>query len=420
MRIVVLSNRDLKGGGAYLAAFRLVKALRSNGVEAYMLVKEKYSDEEFIADYTRGSWWKKYWAVMLEYAERLYLFTQIKLKKNRFNFSTGKWGLDVTRHPLVRDADIIHLHWINKSFVSLETIQNLGMEGKKLVWTMHDMWPFTGGCHYSDGCDRFKIQCETCPMLADPSTDDHSNRIWKRKKAIYNDVQIEGVTCSTWLEHMAANSSLWPAARVRTINNPIDTDFFSPDPEGTPTDSEYRTLLFVARNVNDHRKGIDLLRSALDLLMDKRPHLRSICRLILVGEVREEVHFPIHHEYVGLVSGSETIRELYRRSDIFVLPSREDNLPNTLVEASACGLASVAFSIGGIPEMILDGESGHLVKPLDERQLAAKLYDLLSMSDEELNGFKVMARELALKKYSPKAVARQYVDLYEKMIAGEV
>ncbi|MDX1683704.1 MAG: glycosyltransferase [Saprospiraceae bacterium] len=414
MKVVIVSNRDLKGGGAYLAALRLTRALRENGVDTQMLVKEKQSDEEFVEALTQDSPWTKIKAFLKEYSERLYLFTRIKSKENRFNFSLGRQGLNIEDHPLIVSADVVHFHWINKAFVSLESFSRIAEMGKGLVWTMHDMWAFTGGCHYSGECTKYRSNCGSCPVLGSGLTNDLSRSTWVRKNELYKRIRISGVTCSEWLERSARRSRLWSGFDVRTINNAIDTDFFAPGAVSSGT--KKRTMLFIARHVDDHRKGLDLLKEAIQKYLDITPEGQQRLRLNIVGEYERKMDFGVETNYLGFVGSREELRSAYLTSDIFALPSREDNLPNTLVEASSCGLVSVAFGVGGVPEMIDDGETGYLLEPGNVQSLADVIRRLIDMPQEDLNKMKDTARELALKKYSPGAVAEKYLSVYKEML----
>jgi glycosyltransferase involved in cell wall biosynthesis len=403
-----------------MAAFRLLNALLKQGIDARMLVKEK--DSVLTEVHTvAGNPYLKAIAFFKEYSERLYLFTRVKNKKDRFNFSLGQQGMSILKHPLILEADVIHLHWINKAYISIETLTELGRMGKKLVWTFHDMWAFTGGCHYSGNCDAYQRSCGNCPILKGQSDMDLSKKGWKRKRQLYSQTSIYGVTCSSWLQNLASQSSLWAEMPLTTINNPIDTEYFKPekvDAAGSKTIpvSPFR-LLFLARDIFDHRKGLDLLIAAIKSLLARRPELKNRLELILAGENKgKTIETPIKATYTGFITGKEQVKQIYLSADTFILPSREDNLPNTLVEASACGLPSIAYRVGGIPEMIEHEKTGYLVTPESVEALSNAIESMVTLSNEKVSVFRKEARELALRKYSPLAVAKKYIGVYSSML----
>ena len=408
MKVVILSNRDVRGGAA-VAAYRLFKALRSIGVDASMLVKDKFSDEEHIHSILDDPI-KKAKAVAKEYGERLLLFQKIEEKKERFNFSTGRWGNAILDHPLIKEADVIHLHWINKSFISLETVQVLART-KKVVWTFHDMWSFTGGCHYAQDCRGYENSCGNCPLLktSQRGDGDLSRKLWIEKDRRILKADITGVACSHWLRDTALTSSIWAQKKVTSIPNPIDTDFFTPK-YGF---SSKLKLVFIARSIDDRRKGFDILKGILE--SDHfSPEERSRLALYLGGSSESDIKIPgIEVEMAGFLNGAEAVRDLYRKGDVLLLPSREDNLPNTVVEASACGLATIAFGVGGVPQMIREGETGFCIQPFDKITFAKAIKTLLKMkADGSLGQMQEAARAFALEQYSPKAVANKYLEVY--------
>lgn len=409
MKIVIVSNFDRSGGGAHIAAARLAQALIASNHQVSMLVKVKSTEDDYVVSICED-WICKTKAQWKEIIERVLLIPRIGQREEWFNFSTGRWGMGLDRHPLVKQADVVHLHWINKSFVSLTELLNISNMGIRLVWTMHDMWPFTGGCHYAKDCIKFENQCGECPILKGSNVNDLSRQIWLYKKDIFDQINIIGVTCSSWLMKSARKSSLWKNQEVHTINNPIDTSFFVP-PENKQLN--YR-LLFIARDIRDKRKGLDLLLKAINTLHDIQPKLASRLTLVLGGAGTVDINdAKCKIEHKGYIKSANDIRELYQSSDLFVLPSREDNLPNTLVEASSCGVPSIAFGVGGIPEMIEEAQTGFLVEPENDQQLAEKLNAFFSMPKEKQLLFGQNARELALRKYSPSSVASAYLEVYQ-------
>ena len=207
MKIAICSTY-LHGGGG-IAANRLKQALTAAGHEVSMIVSTQKGifNIPFVA-------------------ERLSFLPYEKDKSVRFLFSLANFGLPLHKHPDVLAADIIHLHWINQGLLSLNGIKKLKELGKPIIWTLHDMWVFTGGCHYNRGCDGYLASCGNCPYLKNPEKHDMSNRLWKKKEKLFRS-GIEYVTCSNWLAERARGSSILSSITINSIPNPINIDKIS-------------------------------------------------------------------------------------------------------------------------------------------------------------------------------------------------
>jgi glycosyltransferase involved in cell wall biosynthesis len=397
MKILLLNTYPHGGAGA--ACRRLQAALQESGHEVNMLTAEDL-----------GRRWPFY-------AERLSFLPFEHDKSVRFSFSLANFGTDLSKHPLVQAADVIHLHWINQGFLSLQGIQALAALGKPIVWTLHDMWAFTGGCHYSRGCTGYLKACGNCPYLRFQGPNDLSHRIWARKLQLYPP-NIQFVTCSGWLRDVALSSSLLSAYPVKAIPNPIDTNVFKP---ATDTERstfrrelniapESRVLLFVAMKVSETRKGFHFLQEALQLLKQQEP-ARPI-EIVVMGKSTPEalatLPYPVHA--LGMVAGAPALARVYGMADVFVIPSLEDNLPNTVMESLACGTPVAGFNTGGIPEMVDDGVCGFIAPQGDSVALAQAIARVL---DADQASMRIATREKVVKAYSNKVVAVQYAALYQ-------
>ena len=199
MKVLIVSTSDLQGGAA-IAAFRLMDALNAReGVSARMVVRDKRSDSDrvtAVGDRNRNKW--------NFVTERAQIFVHNRLsRRNLFDVSTASSGVSVTSLAEFREADVIHLHWINQGMLSLKEIERIIDSGKRVVWTMHDMWTFTGICHHAAGCTRYETGCGMCPYLAKPSEGDLSARVFREKQRIYAKGSIHFVACSRWLKELA-------------------------------------------------------------------------------------------------------------------------------------------------------------------------------------------------------------------------
>lgn len=398
MRVVLLNT--YKHGGAGVAARRLQLALQRSGIQADILFSEDF---------------KSKWPF---YAERLLFLPFEHDKSVRFSFSLANFGHNVANHPLIQQADIIHLHWINQGFLSLSGLQALAGTGKPLVWTLHDMWTFTGGCHYSRGCMHFEESCGNCAYLRWQSPSDLSHRIWKKKTAKYpSDIQY--VTCSAWLQKVALQSSLLRHSVVRNIPNPIDIQVFKPSnlAERNRFKSELGmqdgafALLFVAMKVSETRKGFAYLAESLAILKEKQPNLPV--EIVVMGKSEIEplmlLPYPVH--LLGMIQKPEDLAMVYGACDVFVIPSLEDNLPNTVMESLACGLPVAGFDTGGIPEMVSAGLEGEIVPQKDAEALANGIAQILGKES-----YRTAARLKAEQCYAEPIVAQQYIHLYKSLI----
>lgn len=391
-------------GGAGVACRRLQTALSLSGVASPLLTA---------AD--AGKRWPFY-------AERLSFVPFERDKTVRFSFSIANFGNDLSKHPLVREADVLHLHWINQGFLSLKNIRQLAELGKPLVWTLHDMWAFTGGCHYSGTCEHFQHACGNCPYLRAPAANDLSNRIWRRKQAFYPE-KIQFVTCSQWLGEVARSSGLLRNYPVAAIPNPIDTDVFKPLSDAQRADFRAakgiapgaHLLLFAAMKVGEERKGFRFLREALDLLKQQQPGLPI--ELLVLGKADPEalatLPYPVHA--LGLVQDQAALVQAYGAADVFVIPSLEDNLPNTVMESLACGTPVAGFATGGIPEMVGHRQEGYIAPQRDSRELAAGIFEILA-GHIPMQQYRAAARRKVETNYSNAVVAGRYIELYNRLL----
>jgi glycosyltransferase involved in cell wall biosynthesis len=402
MKILILNTYDQ--GGAGIAARRLQNALNQSGVQAKMLTAA-----------AAGNRWPFY-------AERLSFLPFERDKSVRFSFSPANFGKNILDHPLVREADVLHLHWINQGFLSLEGIRRLSELGKPVVWTLHDMWAFTGGCHYSRGCNHFEQSCGNCPYLYKPSNNDLSHRIWSRKQRKYPP-GIQFVTCSEWLAGVARSSGLlkgYPA--VTSVPNPIDVTVFSVLNENQKRNfwlskginSNAPILLFAAMNVSEERKGFRFLQEAMGLLKSQHPDFQL--EIVVIGKAQPELlaalPYPVHA--LGMIQDQGELARIYGASDVFVIPSLEDNLPNTVMESLSCGTPVAGFQTGGIPEMVGHLEQGFIAPQGDSQKLAEGIFWILEKADASV--LRKQAREKVESHYANAIVAKQYCDIYQNLL----
>ncbi|PJJ83776.1 glycosyltransferase family 4 protein [Mucilaginibacter auburnensis] len=419
MKVTIINTADA-GGGAPAACTRLLKALLSQGVDANMLVQYKKTDNAAVTGLVNSklSKWKAQYTF---FAERIpFMFFHEKDETVRFAFSTANAGTSIADHPLVKQADILHLHWTNSGFLSINDLKALINTGKPIVWTMHDMWTFTGGCHYSGDCDGYRTKCGNCPLLRDADEDDLSRMGWLRKDAMYARADnITFVGCSNWLAGVAKTSSLLNRFNIINIPNPIDVDVFSPFDKQSlrakyGVSSNAKIVLFGAANINDKRKGIKYLVEALQLL--KQNQNSENIEVVIFGKNKHfdvsTLPFKVHQ--LNIINQESILAEVYSMADTFVTTSIEDNLPNMVMEAMACGTPVVAFETGGIPEMVDHLQNGYLAPLKSAQGIADGIRHVLFSGDADT--LSKSARQKVLDNYNNSAIANQYNQLYQSVL----
>lgn len=422
MKVLLINTSDHTGGAA-IAALRLLKALQKAGVDATLLCRDRTlpADRKDVVN-LKPTLWRKVKFVM----ERFEIFCYNGFSRDDlFAFDTGRFGNEVTQLPEFREADVVHLHWTNQAMLSLGNLQQILRSGKKVVWTMHDMWPFTGICHNAAECERWKTGCGQCPQLKKPAAADLSARVFARKRSAYAQGRLTMVGCSQWLAGLAAQAPLLKGQRVVSIPNPIDTDFYAPvGAENMPADKAEvrkmlnlplgkRLLLFTAFKVTDPKKGIDHLIESLTMLCNDRPELRNKLAIVLAGKEAETLTeaFPIEAFSMGYVSDELQMRRLYQAADLLLMPTLMDNLPNTIVEAMACGVPCVAFGVGGVPQMIDTDVNGFLAEPQNALDFAQCM--LRALDSQSYTALCRNARIKAMTAYSEKVVAESFIEIYK-------
>jgi glycosyltransferase involved in cell wall biosynthesis len=342
MKILFVSTNE-KSGGAAVASKRLFEALRKKNIDCEMFVQKKESNSNIII--TKNNFFNKYFILFKKVFERL----TIKLFGGKTNnFSTSIFLSFNSK--LINTSDLIHLQWINNGFLSIKDISKIN---KPIVWTLHDMWAFTGGCHYSGKCKKFEKSCSNCPILENEFFD-LSKHILEKKLKLWKSLDLTVVCPSKWLASEAKKSKLFSRRIVKIIPNGIDLNIFKKGNViqarkkfNLPLDKNL--ILFGAINsTNDLRKGFDLLDKSLKELLKNKLNLELVVFGSNMGP-KELCGYKVN--YLGSLNENEII-SAYSACDCFVAPSREDNLPNTIMEALACSMPVVAFNVGGIPDMV--------------------------------------------------------------------
>ena len=416
---VLLVNTSERTGGAAVACHRLMNALNKQGIEAQMLVRDKQSDHPNVIGLNLGKWtylWKFVW-------ERIVIWKANHFKKNNlFSVDIANTGTDITKYPAFQEADIIHLHWINQGMLSLKNLERIFNSGKPVVWTMHDLWPATGICHHPRECNHYKTHCHNCPLLLyHGSKHDLSFRIFEKKLKLMQGKQISFVACSQWLKGMSAQSALLQGQHITNIPNPIDTTVFKPkDRQGARTrlslPADKKLLLFGAVKATDKRKGIDYLIKACKLLVKQQPELKEQVGIVTFGLLSEGLRRVLPFEVYpqGYVTEEDTLTDIYSAVNAYITPSLEENLPNTIMEALACGTPCIGFNVGGIPEMIDHQQNGYVAEYKSADDLAKGI--LWVLNHKNIPELHKKAVEKVARDYEESTIVQQFIHLYQSLI----
>ncbi|HAS42750.1 MAG TPA: glycosyl transferase family 1 [Microscillaceae bacterium] len=429
MKVAFINTYDVYGGAA-IACNRVFQAVRQAPAitSAKLLVQQKDSQDANVLAWSTSFLGRK--KAFLRFAlERFYFLQFAKDRSVQYAFSPANLGIDISKHPLIQEADIIHLHWTTFGFLSLKSLDKLAQLGKPVVWTLHDMWAFTGGCHYTGECTNFHVSCGNCQFLKRPRSKDISYKIFQKKFKIFHQLDLHVVTSSHWLGQEAQQSSLFKRSinssnqvSIQTIPTPIDIEAFKPVAKAEirsklKLNPQKFQVLFGAMNIADQRKGFKYFEEALQILKSQYPDLNEQMELLIFGKASPELlaalPYPVNN--LGVLSGSEQMSQAYNAADLFIIPSLEDNLPNTIIEALACGTPTVAFHTGGIPDMIYHQHNGYLAQYKDAKDLAKGIHWALAEADYVQ--LSQNAHQKALDNFTESAVAHQYIQLYQKVLA---
>ena len=419
MRIVHVSIQP--EGGAGRAARRLHEGLRRIGHESILFVRDLTEREEGVVAFdsranvfTRGVRSLRRKRIDADFAV---------YRRNRtegqevFSDDRGVLGAELLRQ--LPRCDVVNLHWVAE-FIDYSDFLWQVPKWMPVVWTLHDMNPFTGGCHYDRGCGKFADACGACPELGSGDETDLSRQIWQRKHGALQRTQagrLRIVADSHWLASRAKESSLFGKLPVEAIHYSLDVEMFAPRDRaaarsvlGLPQNA--KIILFVADHPKIRRKGFATLAKALTMLPAERELF-----LLSMGREKPEFSKPFPHLHLGYVVEERYQSILYSAADIFVIPSLQEAFGQTALESMACGTPVVGSDAGGIPEIVRDGVTGLLFPGGDPQALAAAVKKLLE-DDERRAAMGMECRRVAVEEHSLEIQARQYAKVYGEMLRG--
>jgi glycosyltransferase involved in cell wall biosynthesis len=413
VKILIINTFDGQFGAA-IATYRLHRGLRSIGISSNLLVQVKKTDDySVIGPVTK---WQKLLAILRPHLDSV--ATYFYSKRHKTIFSSAWFPEKLTSKIVKLKPDIVHLFWVTGGFLRIETLRNIK---QPIVWTLHDMWPFTGGCHYDNDCGKFQQSCGNCPILNSGNEQDLSRSILKRKQKSWKSVPIIVVATSHWLADMARSSSIFRDQRIEVIPNAIDVEIYKPSNKvaaraayNFPQD-KYLILFSAFSATSDKRKGHQFLLMALEKM--SKAGWASKAELVIIGASKPE--FPpdmgMKVHYMGQMHDEISQVLLYSAADVVVAPSMQENLSNTVMESLACATPVVAFNIGGMPDMINHRINGYLATPFEFDDLADGIMWVLEQKERH-DSLSKQARETVEKRYTFEIVSNQYLSLYREIL----
>lgn len=410
MKILHINTFDIEGGAAR-AVYRLHKALLSIGIDSLMLVQMKRSD-----DYTvigPESKFEKFVNLLRPTLDQL----PVMLYRNRREviFSPAWFPFSRVLKKISKvSPDIVHLHWICGGMLRIEDIARIR---QPIVWSLHDNWAFTGGCHYNEECNAYEKGCGSCPILGSEKENDLSRKVYRRKERIFTcakNMTIVGL--SAWITGCSKKSCLLRGKKHLNLPNPIDTSIFRPFDKGKAREiwnlpKNKKLVLFGAMTAtSDPRKGFKELSEALKLLRINNVELVVFGS----GEPKSGSDFRFKTYFLGRLYDDISLVTLYNAADVTVVPSLQENLSNVIMESLACGTPVVAFDIGGNSDMVEHLKSGYLATPFSSEDLAFGIKWVLT--NPNYNELSQNARRKVLQEFDSIVVAKKYVELYREIL----
>lgn len=414
MKCLLLSTFEQQGGAAR-SAHRLYQSFRHSGIDSRMLVQSKESSDPEVHDTKAPALIS---AGIRPYIDGLPLLCYRSRLSPPWSLA---WFPNNIRHEVSSFApDLIHLHGVGHGFLPLAAIKRLP---GPLVWTLHDSWAFTGGCHLPAACERYHEKCGRCPQLNARHECDLSRWGWNRKTNSWPELDITFVAPSRWMAHCARSSSLLNSMPIEVIPNGIDTMRFAPGDRAKARASlglpqKDLVLLYGASSfTRDTNKGFAFLKRALSLIAGRLGQMCLTVALFGDGSFQETEIAGIPVRSYGSIATEDKLVSLYRAADMFVLPSLQESLSYTVMEAMACGTPCVAFNVGGVGDLISHGENGCFANAVNEQELAEGIIWMLSEPDRRVAlGFK--ARKTIETGFSLSNIADRHLALYDRILAA--
>ncbi len=410
LKVLHLVGGQLNAGAAR-GAYSLHKALCNDGVQSRVLTNSRRIVDDPSVTFIAKSSKEKFVNLVRTQMDKAPTWLY---NLQTTDFSTAVTGFDFTKTPEFQAADILHMHWINGGFVN---IRHLARVHKPTVWTLRDMWPLTGGCHYSLGCENYKAHCGNCPCLRSHQARDLSRWVLDRKiKYLPRNTTIVGI--SEWLAALAKESTIFREFDVRLIHNNIDTEEFFPVDRETARSvlgisGQKKIVLVGAQDLKSPFKGFDKFVDAVKRLD------RNRCLLAFFGKVNEQVVKELNFDYknFGYIQDTISLRLLYSASDVFVAPSLAEAFGKTVAESMACGTPVVCFDATGPRDIVDHQVNGYKAQPFDSEDLARGIQWILNSDSATLG---INARQKIAAAFDSKIISTRYKELYRELVGASM
>jgi glycosyltransferase involved in cell wall biosynthesis len=413
MKVLHLNFSDTEGGAAR-GAYWQHKALLKAGVQSNMLVANKKSDDFMvIGPQTRIEKGINLLRPVLDTLPLVFY-----PKRDTYIFSPA-WLPNTVKRQVDRiNPDIVNLHWICGGYFRPESFRRFK---RIIVWTLRDMWAFTGGCHYANECKRYEDSCGFCPQLHSKKENDLSKKLWGRKFRAWKDVDMTIVAISHWLAECARSSSLFKNRRIEVIHNGLDEKLFKPMPKkvvreilGLPLNK--KIILFGALNaLTDKKKGFEHLRLALEKLVSSGRG--DSTELVVLGssEPKDAPNYGMNVRYMGRLHDDISLATAYAGADVTVVPSTQEAFGKTAIESQACGTPVVCFDTTGLKDIVEHKKNGYRARCFDCNDLTNGIAWVLQ-DEKRWQALSKRAREKVEQEFTLEVQAKKYIALYEELL----
>lgn len=410
MKVLHICTYDIEGGAAR-AAYRIHESLLSVGIESWIISRYKFSSSQRVL--VNNGLIDRISNILREFYE-LWSIRKIKLTSGNTFSVANLSNRGLVKYINSSDFDIINLHWVNSNFLSIKDVSRIE---KKIVWTLHDMWAFTGGCHYAEDCIKYTNKCGSCFQLNSDKRFDLSSEIQSLKIKSFRKVNAV-IAPSKWIENCAKESYVFRNNKIINILYPINLQDFKPHSKKFARctfsiNEEKKVILFpYSPSVSNKRKGFGLLLEAIIMNISSNPSYREQFQFVFIGDTKESFNFDF--KCIPKLKDDVSLSLLYSCADVVIIPSIEDNLPNTVIESLACGVPVVGFDIGGMPDLIISKDIGILVNEVSAKSLADAISEnnLLSLI-KDTSASEI--RKYAQQKFSMTNIGKSYELVYKSL-----
>lgn len=407
MRVLHVSGAGVSGGGAARATYRLHTGLREAGVDSRVLVGYDDTSDPTV-DGTSGVRGR-----LRQAARRRITKLPLYRYPNRDPEPFSLAWVPERRLAQIRahDPDIVHLHWVAGGFLRPKTIAAIDVP---VVWTLHDMWPFTGGCHVSGTCSKYQDHCMKCPQLGASNKKDLSHQLFNRKKKYLKNKRIHLVAPSSWMKKCAVDSSIFSNNPIRVIHNGLRTDSFYPRDysyfENEHGISNNKTVVCFGSSYQSKFKGMKLMYEVAESI-NSLDNIQMIC---FGAPPPEQLTNLSSVSYIGYLDDTH-IKYAYSDADIFIMPSKVESFGQMASESLASGTPVVAFEATGIRDVVDHKHTGYLAEPYKPDDIVNGV-KWIGEKSCRINDLNRQARKTAVEKFDINIISQQHINLYKSIV----